>query len=155
MRYSEQYNLQWEDVDLARRKITLQKTKAGKRQIVRLNASAIAALEGLGPKKTGSLCDDDEWAFRTWWDEVCEAAKVSDFHWHDLRHTFASRLVMAGVHIYTVSKLRRHGSVPMTERYAHLARTHLDSAVERLDEGVTGGITAVRETTPSASRAIH
>lgn len=51
---------------------------------------------------------------------------------HDLRHTFASCLVMAGVPLYTVQKLMRHGSFSMTERYAHLAPAHMHEAVEAI-----------------------
>lgn len=53
---------------------------------------------------------------------------------HDLRHTFASCLVMANVPIYTVQRLMRHKSIVMTQRYAHLAPAHLKEAVERLSE---------------------
>jgi Phage integrase family len=150
-------NPTWENVSLERKQITLLKTKSGKRQIVRLNSAALSALGKLGVKSTGSVCPDgnDEWAHRNWWDDVRTAAKVSDFHWHDLRHTFASRLVMAGVDIYTVSKLMRHGSVKVTERYAHLAATHLEQAVERLPASVAASVTVPGESALPAARMIH
>jgi integrase len=50
---------------------------------------------------------------------------------HDLRHTAACRWLRAGVDIYTVSKLLRHASVVMSERYAHLSQGDLKAAVER------------------------
>lgn len=62
----------------------------------------------------------------------CREHGVRVIRFHDLRHTFASCLVMAGVPLYTVQKLMRHGSLAMTERYAHLAPEHLHEAVEAL-----------------------
>jgi site-specific recombinase XerD len=61
---------------------------------------------------------------------------ITDFHFHDLRHTFASHLVMAGVDITTVSKLLGHKSLTMTLRYSHLAPNHLQNAVNMLN--ITG-----------------
>ena len=55
-----------------------------------------------------------------------------DFHWHDLRHTFASRLAMAGVPIRTLADLMGHTEVQTTTRYAHLARGYLAEAVKKL-----------------------
>ena len=59
-------------------------------------------------------------------------AGIEDFHIHDLRHTFASWLVMNGTPLFEVSKLLRHASIQMTERYAHLAPDHLHDAVDNL-----------------------
>src|SRR6476660_1167581 len=54
------------------------------------------------------------------WKKHLKNAGIENFRWHDLRHTFASRLVMKGVDIYTVSKFLGHSSTEVTERYAHL-----------------------------------
>jgi site-specific recombinase XerD len=70
---------------------------------------------------------------RRWLELACKAAGVRDFHWHDLRHTFASRLVMAGVDLRTVSELLGHRSIQMTLRYSHLSAQHLHKAVAKLD----------------------
>ena len=61
-----------------------------------------------------------------------KAADIENFTWHDLRHTFASRLVMAGADLSSVQKLLGHKSILMTMRYAHLAPGHLQDAVEKL-----------------------
>ncbi len=64
---------------------------------------------------------------------ACRRACIIDFHFHDLRHTFASHLIMAGVDITTVSKLLGHKTLTMTLRYSHLAPKHLQDAVNMLN----------------------
>src|SRR5262249_7071879 len=62
---------------------------------------------------------------------ACRAAGITDFRWHDLRHTFASQLVMAGVDIRTVQELLGHKTLAMTMRYSHLAPAHKAAGVEK------------------------
>jgi integrase len=69
---------------------------------------------------------------RHWFEDAVKKAGLVDFTWHDLRHTFASRLVMADVDIRTVAELMGHKKIQMTMRYAHLAPEHKPVAVERL-----------------------
>ena len=69
---------------------------------------------------------------KTAWLQLMKDAKVEDFRFHDLRHDFASQLVMHGVDLYRVKELLGHGSIAMTERYAHLAPEALAEAVEVL-----------------------
>ena len=66
-------------------------------------------------------------------DAACKAAGLTDFHFHDLRHTFASWLTMGVVPLVTVSNLLGHATTTMTLRYAHLSPKHLTSAVRVLD----------------------
>jgi hypothetical protein len=66
------------------------------------------------------------------WDSVTASAQIKGFRWHDMRHDFASRLVMAGVSLFTVQKLLGHSNSRMTQRYAHLAPSALVEAVMTL-----------------------
>lgn len=68
------------------------------------------------------------------WESLRKAADIKNFRWHDMRHHFASRLVMAGVDLNTVRELLGHADIKMTLRYAHLAPEHKARAVEKLIE---------------------
>jgi len=70
---------------------------------------------------------------RTWFEVAVEKAQVKNFRWHDLRHTFISRLVMKGVDLRTVQELAGHKTIAMAVRYAQLAPEHNQAAVETLD----------------------
>ncbi len=69
---------------------------------------------------------------RKWFATALEQAGIEGVTWHTLRHTFASRLVMAGVDLKTVQELMGHKTIAMTARYAHLAPTHKQQALETL-----------------------
>lgn len=135
MRRGEQFKLKWADVDLERGILTVN-GKTGQRHIV-VNSSASAALEKLKtganssfvcPEATAEAKRDN----RRWFENAVKKAGLENFHWHDLRHTFASRLVMAGVDIRTVQELVGHKSILMTMRYAHLSPDHRQAAAEKI-----------------------
>ena len=69
---------------------------------------------------------------KTSWPNLMVAADIQDFRFHDLRHDFASRLVMRGVDLYLVKELLGHSTIQMTEKYAHIAPAALAEAVETL-----------------------
>src|SRR6266404_9308992 len=134
LRLSEQYGLLWENVSLLRRTLTIPRSKNGTMRHVPLNQAAVRALETLCKLyPTSELVCGGAREPRRWFEPVLKNAKVANFSWHCLRHTFASRLVMAGVDIRTVQELLGHKTIGMTVRYSHLAPKHTLAAVERLD----------------------
>jgi site-specific recombinase XerD len=134
LRLSEQYGLSWRDVSITRRTLTIQRSKNGATRHVPLNQAALRAFETLQAQANGSqlVCGGLNTP-RRWFDPAVKAAGLQSFTWHCLRHTFASRLVMAGVDIRTVQELMGHKTIGMTVRYSHLAPKHTLAAVERLD----------------------
>jgi site-specific recombinase XerD len=138
MRAGEQFNLDWRDVSLSQKRITLVKTKGKKIRHIPLNAVALAAFEELAKAngKVGYVFQNTEGNrlqnARDWFEPVVIESKLKDYTWHCNRHTFASRLVMAGVDIRTVANLMGHSTIQMTMRYAHLAPEHNQSAVDKL-----------------------
>jgi integrase len=84
------------------------------------------------------------------WRPALLAAKIPDFRFHDCRHTFASRLAMMGVDLYTVQRAGGWKTQVMVQRYAHLSPDHMRAAVERLAHpGSSGGATGTKTGTTS------
>jgi Phage integrase family len=86
--------------------------------------------------------------------KVCSAAGITDFRFHDLRHTFASHLVMAGVDLVTVKDLLGHKTIAMTNRYTHLAPEHKAQAVAKLSERMQGERTVTEAQTGVVSEEL-
>jgi site-specific recombinase XerD len=82
------------------------------------------------PSETGETPLDAQNFVNRVFTPALRRAKIGNFHWHDLRHTFASRLVMAGVDLRTVQELLGHKTLVMTLRYAHLSPEHRLEAVQ-------------------------
>ena len=143
MRKSEQFTTTWDQVDLKRGFIYLNMTKNGSDRFVQLNSVAREVLKRLKAEHDRLELPADSTLFhgergepikdpKKWFSTALELAGVKGVSWHVLRHTFASRLVMAGVDLRTVQELMGHKSIAMTARYAHLAPKHQLDALEML-----------------------
>ena len=157
MRRGELFSLEWQDVDMKARMLTIRGTtaKSGKTRHIPLNETSFSLLQDWHRQTsgTGLVFKSPKTGKRfghitTSWHKLCDDAKVKNFRWHDMRHDFASRLVMAGVDLNTVRELLGHSDIKMTLRYAHLAPEHKAQAVAKLDRA--GGVTSLAQGTVSS-----
>jgi integrase len=139
LRRSEFLALRACDVSLKAKVLTIPRSKHGEARHVPLNSRVHAILAALPrplnptarvfPNSVGA--PDERWVAKRF-PAAVEAAELHNFRFHDLRHTFASRLVMAGVSLRAVQELGGWKSLSMVQRYAHLSPSHLHAAVEKL-----------------------
>jgi integrase len=142
MRRDEILSLECErHVDLTHGVILLDKTKNRHQHGIPINLTLRSTLQSLVRRldspyvftdTTGKRFRDVKRAFHF----ACRRAGIKDFTFHDLRHTFASHLVMAGVDLLTVKKLLGHKTLKMTLRYAHLSPSHKAKAISVLEEAL-------------------
>jgi integrase len=155
-RRGELFKLTWENVNLTNSRITVQgpTAKSSTTRHIPLNTEAAATLQhwradldelqrGAKPGPKTKQPPERNWVFpgkngarlthvRRAWESALRSAQITRFRFHDLRHTFASKLVMAGVDLNTVRELMGHSDISMTLRYAHLAPEHKAAAVAKL-----------------------
>jgi len=140
LRRGELFSLTWDNVAVASRVLTITgaTSKSGQTRHMPLNDAAFEALAawrnqtaGHGlvfPSADGRRFDNCNKS----WRGLLRDAEIAGFRWHDMRHEFASKLVMAGVPLNTVRELLGHADLSTTLRYAHLAPDHTAEAVQRL-----------------------
>jgi integrase len=155
MRKEEILSLEWDKhIDLRHGFILLDKTKNGERRQIPISPMLRDTLSGIVRRvgvpyvfccKKRTIDKDikeNEWTrikdIKTAFHAALKRANLGDFRFHDLRHTFASLLVMGGVDLATVKDLLGHKDFKMTLRYAHLAPAHKIAALGVLDGQLNG-----------------
>ena len=142
MRQGEILDLQWPNVDLFRKTVAIMKSKNGEKRTIPINQKVLEVLIPLSKvrhiknshvfsSQAGTRLEKRN-LLRAFYQAI-EKAEVQNFRFHDLRHTFATRLVQSGIDIYTVAKLLGHKDIRMTQRYAHHSTESLRGGVEVLD----------------------
>lgn len=140
MRRGEIFGLRWRDVDLDNSIIHVIESKNDSRREIPMGQEVRAVLAAkFSTKQTGELVfahpDGKRYGtrMRKAWDRACSKAGLTGFRFHDLRHTFASHLVMNGASLSAVQDLLGHKSPIMTRRYSHLAPGVLRQAIATMD----------------------
>ena len=139
MRLGEILNLRWQDLDFSSGFILVRDSKNGQARQVPMD-SMISTVLRSWPRlsdqdivftsvMTGGRIVD----VRTGFLNSCKRAELTDLHFHDLRHTFASQFVMAGGDLYILKDILGHKSLAMTTRYSHLSPTYKIKAIDRMN----------------------
>jgi len=135
MRKGEILKLRWEDVDLVRRIIYVTNTKNGEIREIPINDQLYNSLKTMEHKSQFIFTKDEGKPYidiDTGFKAALRRTNIDNFRFHDLRHTYASHLVMSGVDLVTVKELLGHKTMKMTLRYAHLSASHKMKAVQSL-----------------------
>lgn len=144
MRMGEILALTWAGVDLFRRTVTVFRSKNGERRTIPVNSTVLALLTDKYSARRGKtelvFHSENQTSFdgsniRRALSIALQSAKIHDLHFHDLRHTFATRMVQAGIDLYKVQRLLGHKSPIMTQRYAHHYPESLREGVDALEAG--------------------
>jgi integrase len=142
LRQGELFNLNWGMVNLSEHSLILSGdiTKNSSSRYIPLNDEANRIMQQLYKKSTSKeglvFPSKNNQPFnnvKRSWTSILKKAQITQFRWHDLRHHFASKFVMAGIDLNTVRELLGHSDIKMTLRYAHLAPEHKINAVKKID----------------------
>lgn len=137
--------LHWRNIDLKREQITLEKTKNRDVRTIPLKGLGLVLLKEM--RRVRRLDTDlvfpgnnpkSPIEFRKHWLKALENAQISNFRFHDLRHTAASYLAMNGATLIEISDILGHKTMAMVKRYAHLTDSHTSKIVEKMNQSILG-----------------
>jgi integrase len=138
LRLGEIPNLQWRDLDFRSSFILVRDSKNGEARHVPMDAELSTLFRNHGrrsdaefifPSANGGRLTEIRRSFL----KACSRAGLTDLHFHDLRHTFASQFVMAGGDLYILKEILGHKSITMTQRYAHLSPAYKIKVIDRMN----------------------
>lgn len=144
MRRGEILNLSWKAIDLPRRTITVMESKNGEKRTIPMNETVSTLLKEKGKVRLIGY----DWVFHSplskaklfnqalekAFSKCFKKAGIEDLHFHDLRHSFGTRLSRNGMDALTIKALMGHKTMMMTSRYVHHNVDSLRHAVEGLNQ---------------------
>ncbi|NIM59224.1 MAG: tyrosine-type recombinase/integrase [Candidatus Aminicenantes bacterium] len=154
MRRSEILGIRWCCVDLKRRVIKVEKTKSGKARLIPINDLLFRELQRMKSENEKAELVFPYQSVRKAFEKARRRAGLK-IRFHDLRHTFASRLVANGADIETVRELLGHQSITTTQRYTHSNDDRKRAAVELLSRRAEERFCDVDVTQENQSKLIH
>lgn len=127
MRRGEILGMSWDNVDLERNAIYIPRhqAKSDRPREIPLSSKLRELLRSLGPKPSGQVFELPLIMLRRYFDKTLKRAGLKGFHFHDLRHTFASHYIMRTNDLPALQRVLGHSTPTMTLRYAHLSQSHL------------------------------
>ncbi|WP_298628409.1 site-specific integrase [uncultured Legionella sp.] len=144
-RRMEIFGLDWKSVDLNRGVITLDVTKNGERRVLPLVSHALELMKQHAKVRHVSSAlvfpgknIDKPADLRAPFENALKRAGITDFRWHDLRHSCASYLAMNGASLAEIAEILGHKTLQMVKRYAHLSEAHKSKVVTRMNEAIFG-----------------
>ncbi len=149
MRRGEIMNLRWKDIDLQAAQIRLTATKNNTSRSLPLTGLALERIKALSKvrrldtdlvfpgKQSGTPID-----LKKPWMTACRRANLTDFRFHDLRHSAASYLAMNGASTIEIATVLGHKTLQMVKRYSHLTTSHTTKVVTTMNERIFGGTSA-------------
>lgn len=143
-RKMELLNLTWDNVDLLSGWATLERTKNGERRGLAITGLALELLKHVYDNRLSNVwvfpneTNDGPCDIRRAWERAVSDAGLQDFHFHDLRHTCASYLMMNGASTGEVANVLGHKSLQMVQRYAHISDPHKAHVVANMNAKIFG-----------------
>ncbi|MFI5350902.1 MAG: tyrosine-type recombinase/integrase [Elusimicrobiota bacterium] len=136
MRRGEILGLTWDNVSLEHDTLYIRMSKSGKPREIPIPSKLREVLAGLGPKPSGPLFDLPIIMLRRYFDKGLKEAGIFGFHFHDLRHTFASHFIMRTNDLTALQRLLGHSTPAMTLRYAHLSKGHMAANIQAFESAI-------------------
>jgi integrase len=136
-RKGELIGLEWSDINFDRKLAYIKTTKNGEPKVLPLTDEVITELSKFKEQKpmllfNSEIVTDKPFCFTKAWKKALTQAEITNFRFHDLRHTCASYLAQSGASLLEIADVLGHKQIQMTKRYAHLCIDHKQKLINKV-----------------------